>query len=263
MKAFEKVRDGAPYLSHELASAVAFMGRGKTTNPLRAITVRELQILSLLAEGKPICADRDRPARELQDHRQYLRAAEVEARRALAAGADAHGDPISFPPCRGRASKTTRRRCFDADLESCKPRRRGNFAPCLHRQQDDAKLCLARHELSKHLRPIAAAETDDAVAKARPVLKLVGEFSSRRGVDLDPDVGVGAFDLGEFFPRKEVPRPRRPRRSATRNSRQSDICLAAVSATGEPRSRDRAAPHRNWCRRPSRRGRQIATPCAD
>ena len=45
MKAFEKVRDGAPYLSHELASAVAFMeARGKTTNPLRAITVRELQI---------------------------------------------------------------------------------------------------------------------------------------------------------------------------------------------------------------------------
>lgn len=27
--------------------------RGRTTNPLRAITVRELQILSLLAEGKP------------------------------------------------------------------------------------------------------------------------------------------------------------------------------------------------------------------
>ena len=48
------MRDGAPYLSHELASAVAFMeARGKTTNPLRAITVRELQILSLLAEGKP------------------------------------------------------------------------------------------------------------------------------------------------------------------------------------------------------------------
>jgi DNA-binding NarL/FixJ family response regulator len=54
MKAFEKVRDGAPYLSHELASAVAFMeARGKTTNPIRAISVRELQILSLLAEGKP------------------------------------------------------------------------------------------------------------------------------------------------------------------------------------------------------------------
>jgi DNA-binding NarL/FixJ family response regulator len=52
--AFTKVRDGTPYLSHELASEVAFMeSRGRTSNPLRAITVRELQILSLLAEGKP------------------------------------------------------------------------------------------------------------------------------------------------------------------------------------------------------------------
>jgi two-component system invasion response regulator UvrY len=54
VRAFERVRDGTPYLSHELASEVAFMeARGRTTNPLRSITVRELQILSLLAEGKP------------------------------------------------------------------------------------------------------------------------------------------------------------------------------------------------------------------
>jgi DNA-binding NarL/FixJ family response regulator len=78
MKAFEKVRDGAPYLSHELASAVAFMeARGKTTNPLRAITVRELQILSPYAQ---IATDLQR---ELQDHRQYLRAAEVEGVHSL------------------------------------------------------------------------------------------------------------------------------------------------------------------------------------
>ena len=58
MKAFEKVRDGAPYLSHELASAVAFMqARGKTTNPLRAITVRELQILFPSMPGKSIKDD--------------------------------------------------------------------------------------------------------------------------------------------------------------------------------------------------------------
>ena len=51
--AFEKVRDGTPYLNHELASEVAFMeARGRTSNPLRSATVRELQILSLLAEGK-------------------------------------------------------------------------------------------------------------------------------------------------------------------------------------------------------------------
>jgi two-component system invasion response regulator UvrY len=54
VKAFERVRDGTPYLSHELASEVAFMeARGRLSNPLSAITVRELQILSLLAEGKP------------------------------------------------------------------------------------------------------------------------------------------------------------------------------------------------------------------
>ena len=54
LRAFEKVRDGAPYLSHDLASEVAFMeARGGATNPLRSLTVRELQILSLLAEGKP------------------------------------------------------------------------------------------------------------------------------------------------------------------------------------------------------------------
>jgi DNA-binding CsgD family transcriptional regulator len=46
--------NGVPYLSHELASEVAFMeARGRTPNPLGSITVRELQILSLLAEGKP------------------------------------------------------------------------------------------------------------------------------------------------------------------------------------------------------------------
>jgi DNA-binding CsgD family transcriptional regulator len=54
VKAFERVRDGTPYLSHELASEVAFMeARGRTPYPLGSITVRELQILSLLAEGKP------------------------------------------------------------------------------------------------------------------------------------------------------------------------------------------------------------------
>jgi len=54
VKAFEHIRDGIPYLSHELASEVAFMeARGRTSNPLRSITERELQILSLLAEGKP------------------------------------------------------------------------------------------------------------------------------------------------------------------------------------------------------------------
>ena len=53
LKAFQKVRENRPYLSHDLASEVAFMEARGTTNPLRRMTVRELQTLALVAEGKP------------------------------------------------------------------------------------------------------------------------------------------------------------------------------------------------------------------
>ncbi len=53
LKAFQKVRDGRPYLSHDLASEVAFMEARGTSNPLKRMTVRELQTLALVAEGKP------------------------------------------------------------------------------------------------------------------------------------------------------------------------------------------------------------------
>jgi two-component system, NarL family, invasion response regulator UvrY len=53
LKAFRKVRENRPYLSHNLASEVAFMEARGTTNPLRRMTVRELQTLALVAEGKP------------------------------------------------------------------------------------------------------------------------------------------------------------------------------------------------------------------
>jgi two-component system, NarL family, invasion response regulator UvrY len=53
LKAFQKVRDGRPYLSHDLASEVAFTEARGTSNPLRRMTVRELQTLALLAEGRP------------------------------------------------------------------------------------------------------------------------------------------------------------------------------------------------------------------
>ncbi len=53
LKAFRKVRENRPYLSHDLASDVAFMEAKGTTNPLRRMTVRELQTLALVAEGKP------------------------------------------------------------------------------------------------------------------------------------------------------------------------------------------------------------------
>jgi DNA-binding NarL/FixJ family response regulator len=52
-KAFRKVRDGQPYLNHELASQIAFMEARGDRNPLSRMTLRELQTLSLIAEGKP------------------------------------------------------------------------------------------------------------------------------------------------------------------------------------------------------------------
>jgi len=53
-EAFQKVREHRNYPCHELATEVAFMAaRGMTSNPLQRMTVRELQTLALVAEGKP------------------------------------------------------------------------------------------------------------------------------------------------------------------------------------------------------------------
>ena len=53
LKAFQKVREGGRYLSHDLASEVAFMEARGATNPLKRMTMRELQTLAMLAEGHP------------------------------------------------------------------------------------------------------------------------------------------------------------------------------------------------------------------
>jgi len=53
MVAFEKVRAGTPYLSNELAMELALANTPARQNPLADLTPRELQTLSLLAEGKP------------------------------------------------------------------------------------------------------------------------------------------------------------------------------------------------------------------
>jgi two-component system, NarL family, invasion response regulator UvrY len=53
LKAFANVCAGAPYLSNELAMQVALMRTPARQNPLAELTARELQTLSLLAEGKP------------------------------------------------------------------------------------------------------------------------------------------------------------------------------------------------------------------
>jgi DNA-binding NarL/FixJ family response regulator len=53
IKAFKNVRDHKPYLSHDLAAEVAFNQAREKTNPIRNLSLRELQTLALVAEGKP------------------------------------------------------------------------------------------------------------------------------------------------------------------------------------------------------------------
>lgn len=53
VEAFEKVRAGKAHLSSELAMQVALVGVGGDANPLRDLTPREMDVLSLLAQGKP------------------------------------------------------------------------------------------------------------------------------------------------------------------------------------------------------------------
>jgi DNA-binding NarL/FixJ family response regulator len=53
VKAFKRVRDKGQYLSQNLAADVAFKQAREKTNPLRRLTLRELQTLTLIAEGKP------------------------------------------------------------------------------------------------------------------------------------------------------------------------------------------------------------------
>jgi DNA-binding NarL/FixJ family response regulator len=52
MRAFAQVRAGVPYLSNDLAMQVALGRMGARSSPLAELTPRELQTLSLLAEGK-------------------------------------------------------------------------------------------------------------------------------------------------------------------------------------------------------------------
>ena len=61
VKAVQQVSTGTPYLDGELAKKVALSSSGRGGNPLSDLTPRELQVLALLADGKPY----DRIANEL------------------------------------------------------------------------------------------------------------------------------------------------------------------------------------------------------
>lgn len=50
--AVQAMRQGRPYLSHDVASEIAFNESRDTASPLRSLTVRELQTLSLIASGQ-------------------------------------------------------------------------------------------------------------------------------------------------------------------------------------------------------------------
>ncbi len=50
LRAYDIVRAGKPYLSYDVACEITFSET--RSNPLKALTVRELQTLSLIAEGK-------------------------------------------------------------------------------------------------------------------------------------------------------------------------------------------------------------------
>jgi DNA-binding NarL/FixJ family response regulator len=52
LTAYEKVRDGKSYLSHDLAADVAFNQAREKTNPIKSLSLRELQTLALVADGK-------------------------------------------------------------------------------------------------------------------------------------------------------------------------------------------------------------------
>jgi two-component system, NarL family, invasion response regulator UvrY len=51
--AFEKVRGGTPYLSADMAMQVALVRTGLRRDRLADLTPRELETLTLLAQGKP------------------------------------------------------------------------------------------------------------------------------------------------------------------------------------------------------------------
>jgi len=53
VRAFQKVRAGQQFLSHDLASDVVFTRLREKVNRLERLTPRELQTLTLVAEGKP------------------------------------------------------------------------------------------------------------------------------------------------------------------------------------------------------------------
>ncbi|MEQ8824284.1 MAG: response regulator transcription factor [Filomicrobium sp.] len=52
LSAFEEVRRGGSYISREIASELAYVGVCGSSNPLHQLSMRELQVLSLISKGQ-------------------------------------------------------------------------------------------------------------------------------------------------------------------------------------------------------------------
>lgn len=59
LSAFDSVREGKPYLSYDMACELSFSEAAHNKSPLSSLSIRELQTLSLVAEGKPYGAIAD------------------------------------------------------------------------------------------------------------------------------------------------------------------------------------------------------------
>lgn len=53
LSAFHRVLQGRTYLSHEVASDVVFTEAKSAASPFKSLTLRELQMLQMISEGKP------------------------------------------------------------------------------------------------------------------------------------------------------------------------------------------------------------------
>lgn len=53
LNAFHRVLQGRTYLSHEVASEVVFTEAKSAASPFKSLTLRELQMLQMISEGKP------------------------------------------------------------------------------------------------------------------------------------------------------------------------------------------------------------------
>ena len=89
-EAFEKVRDGKPYLSNDLAMRVALVHASARQNPLRRFDAARAADPIAVGRRKSLWPDRRGTPRQLQDRGECLLPAQAEAQIPQPAGIDPH-----------------------------------------------------------------------------------------------------------------------------------------------------------------------------